>query len=666
MTSGESLAFMDPDRSGRNQTPENNPPGIGSNSVLAQSPLARLQTALQSRLIATITVSILLSLGLTGTSAWNIWRIYQGLQTTVAKQFKLQELSGNIVHLDEVLTMSARMAASTGNPKWESRYNEYVPQLDADIKAILQDVPASQQSNPGQTDAANQKLVAMETKAFELVRQSKAPQALNLLLGPNYEAQKKIYSSGIQGTLNTVKQNVEAQLSAYRQNLLWSVLFAVSSALLLALSWAVVLLAVKGYIRERQESQKALLSSQENLMQTNQALEHEAQERLRQEEQIRQESELLQDDVAHILDVVTALEEGDLTIEADVSERATGLVSDTLNRLTESLNRIISVVVSTAQQVTHSAEELQDLAVDTAEQAKAQTLSAQDVQSLMISVSTLTDSSRQQAIATEVAVTQAQAAVASGQQEMSAMVGGIDTLQQGTGQIVKRTELLSDFVELAAQFSKDQKRIASLTRVLALNASTLSTRALREQDPEQFASIANEFEAVARQVTNLANETNRSLVLLQQRTDQIQTVTSGLNQDVSDISKLVQDFTTGVNQSRLAFDNIQAVTEQVAQVGQQVSQSSAEIVREVRQTFVATEAIATAAQSTEAKASVTRQQVETMGNLAQTLLEMVEFFRISSVAAQASSEPADSVLEPLHLSAAGSRTELKSVVASAR
>ncbi len=662
MTSGETLAFEDADRSGRDPAPENDSQGLGALSARsAQSPWMQFQSALQSRLITTITVSILLSLGLTGTSAWNIWRIYQGLQTTVAKQFKLGELSGNIIHLDEVLTMSARMAASTGNSRWEDRYNKYVPQLDADIKAVLEDVPASQQSNPVQTDVANQKLVAMETKAFELVRQSKAPQALNLLLGQDYEAQKKIYSSGINGTLNTVKQNVETQLSAYRQNLLWSVLFAVGSALLLALSWTVVLFAVKGYIRDRQESQKALLSSQENLMQMNQALEHEAQERLRQEEQIRQESELLQDDVAHILDVVTALEDGDLTIEADVSERATGLVSDTLNRLTESLNRIISVVVSTAQQVTHSAEELQDLAVDTAEQAKAQTISAQDVQSLMTNVSALTDSSRQQAIATEVAVTQAQAAVASGQQEMSAMVGGIDTLQQGTGQIVKRTELLSDFVELAAQFSKDQKRIASLTRVLALNASTLSARALREQEPEQFASIANEFEAVARQVTNLANETNRSLVLLQQRTDQIQTVTSGLNQDVLDISKLVQDFTTGVNQSRRAFDNIQAVTEQVAQVGQQVSRSSAEIVREVRQTFVATEAIATAAQSTEAKASVTRQQVETMGNLAQTLLEMVEFFRISSIATQPSSAPTESFQAPMKGSSDGSNSGLRPV-----
>lgn len=595
---------------------------------------AKLQSTLQSRLVATISVSILLSLGLTGTSAWNVWRIYQGLQTTVAKQFKLQELSGSIIHLDEVLTMSARMAASTGDTKWETRYNEYVPKLEADIKAVLKDVPASQQSNPEQTDAANQKLVEMETKAFELVRQGKAPQALNLLRGQEYEAQKQVYSRGISGTLSTVKKDVEVQLSAYRQNLLWSVIFAAGSSILLALSWYVVLLAVKGYIRDRKASQAELLSSQENLIQVNQALEREAQERSRQEQQIREESDLLQLDVAHILDVVSALEEGDLTIEAEVNERATGLVSDTLNRLIESLTQIVSVVAATAQQVTQSADELQTLAVDTAEQAQAQTVSAQDVQALMNHVNTLSDNSLQQAIATEDAVRLAQSAVMVGQKEMSTMVGGIDTLQQGTDQIVKRTELLTDFVDLAAQFSKDQKRVASLTRVLALNASTLSSRALKEQDPEQFASIANEFEAVARQVNDLASETNRSLISLQQRTDQIQTVTSGLNQDVSEISQLVQDFTHGVSQSRQAFNNIQSVTEQVAQVGQRVRESSQDIVEGVRQTLSATEAIASVAQSTEAKASVTRQQVEAMGNLARQLLERVEFFQVNVAAEQ--------------------------------
>ncbi|WP_404786547.1 methyl-accepting chemotaxis protein [Altericista sp. CCNU0014] len=606
------------------------PAGSELKGAPSGSLIARVQSVLQQRLVGTITVSLLFSVAMTGTSAWNVWRIYQGLQTTVDRQFKLQNLSGQIVHLDEVLTMSARMAASTGSTKWEDRYNQYVPQLDASIKAVLQDIPVSEQAKPEQTDAANKKLVDMETKAFELNRKGKSQAALALLLGSEYEQQKAIYSSGINGTLDTVKRNVETQLQSYRQNLAWSIAFAALSSLVLLLSWSVVLLAVRGYIRDRRAAQASLVASQANLQQLNQQLEGEVAQRAAQSEQIREESELLNADIAHILDVMLALEEGDLTIQADVNERATGLVSDTLNRLVETLNRIVSVTVSTAQQVTYSAGELEQLAAETAQQAQYQTGSVEKVQSLMDRVNALTEDSQHQAIATEEAVRLAQAAVVAGQQEMGQMVSGIATLQQGTDQIVKRTQLLTDFVDLASQFSKDQKRVASLTRVLALNASTLSSRALKEQNPDQFASLANEFETIARQVNDLATETNRSLVALQQRTDQIQTVTSGLGQDVSEISNLVQDFTSGVGQSRQAFENIQQVTTQVAQVGQQVSASSQDIVQVVRNTLTATSAIATVAQETEAKASVTREQVEAMGDLARTLLEMVKFFRLGA------------------------------------
>jgi methyl-accepting chemotaxis protein PixJ len=591
---------------------------------------SRIQSVLKTQLIETITVSLLLSVAMTGTSAWNVWRIYQGLQTTIDKQFKLQNLSGQVIHLDEVLTMSARMAASTGNQKWEERYNQFVPQLDEAIKEILKGVPTSMQVAPEKTDVANKKLVDLETQSFTLNHQGKSKAALSLLLGPEYEQQKAIYSDGINGTLSAVKHNIETQRQNYRQSLAWSIGFAIVTTLLLLLSWSIVLSAVKDYIRDRRLSQESLLDSQNTLQQLNQELEREAAQRTVQSETILAEGELLQADIAHILDVVLSLEEGDLTTQADVNDRATGLVSDTLNRLAESLNRVVSVTISTAQQVTQHAGDLQHLASETAEQAQHQTISVNKVQTLMQQMNLLTEDSEQQVMATGTAVQLAQTAVEVGQQEMGLMVSGIATLQQGTDQIVKRTQLLTDFVDLASQFSKDQKRVASLTRVLALNASTLSTRALKEQNPEQFASLANEFETIARQVNTLANETNRSLVLLQQRTDQIQTVTSGLNQDVCEISSLVQDFTSGVGQSRQAFDNMQQVTTQVAEVGLQVSQSNQEIMQVVQQTLTATHEIAAIAQATETKASVTREQVEAMGNLSRTLLQMVEFFHVSA------------------------------------
>ncbi len=44
------------------------------------------------------------------------------------------QLRGTIIHPDEVLTMSARMAAATGNLWWEERYRGFEPRLDAAIE----------------------------------------------------------------------------------------------------------------------------------------------------------------------------------------------------------------------------------------------------------------------------------------------------------------------------------------------------------------------------------------------------------------------------------------------------------------------------------------------------------------------------------------------------
>lgn len=331
-------------------------------------------------------------------------------------------------------------------------------------------------------------------------------------------------------------RSIQTELDNYQQQPIASLVFAGGTLPILLASWTLVLSAVRDYIRDRQAA-AAMAVSRTELIQAKDRLNQEVETRLQQEQQIRVESELLQSDVAHILDVVCSLEEGDLTVQAKVNERATGLVSDTLNRSIESLDRIVSAVVDTAQQVTTDAGQLAQAAIETTHQAQSQAIEVRSVQLLMDNINALTADSRQQAIETAIAVQQAKSAVVSGKAAIESTTDGIETLQQGTVQIIKRSELLTEFVDLAAQFSKDQKRVAALTRVLALNVSTLSSRAIQERDPEQFASLAKEFEAIALQVNTLATDTNDSLASLQQRTDRVQTVTSGLTQDISDIDR---------------------------------------------------------------------------------------------------------------------------------
>ncbi len=93
------------------------------------------QFFLSSILQITLTTSIVLSLTLVGIGVWNIWEIYRDFAKSGKEDLRLQELSEDIIYFDEVLTMSARLSAATGDPEWESRYRIYEPELADTIQA---------------------------------------------------------------------------------------------------------------------------------------------------------------------------------------------------------------------------------------------------------------------------------------------------------------------------------------------------------------------------------------------------------------------------------------------------------------------------------------------------------------------------------------------------
>jgi methyl-accepting chemotaxis protein PixJ len=590
----------------------------------------RLLSFFQQHLVSTIIISICVNVGLTGFSTWSAWTISHKSEMTLAKQDRQQYLSGKLTYLDELLTMSARMFTNTGQAIWEKRYTDNVPIYDKYLGELTKDMPPSLKF-----DTANKKLFEIEDAAFKLTKQSKVKEASIMLLSPEYQANKQIYMTEVAATIDRIKRTAEAEVLADRQASANAIILELVSLVLLMMTGGLVSFIVKSYIHDREQAQISLQTFQDDLLQLNQNLTNEGELRISQQKQIIQETALLHTDISHILDVVSALEDGNLTIQADVNERSTGLISDTLNRSIESLHRIITVVVSSADGVTDSAESLEKLALETTTQAQTQTSSIREIENSISEINRLTANSLTLALSTTDAVELAQAAVENGQQEMNAMADGIASLEQGTEQVVHRVQSLNEFVELAAQFSKEQKRVGALTRVLALNASLLSTRAVKEQDPEQFASLANEFEAIADRVNDLASETNTSLVTLEYRTSQIQTVASGLDRDIADIRQLVHKFTGEMSKSRQAFTNIQMVTDQVAVMGREANASSGDIVRVVSDTLVAVRSIGVIAQSTENQATITREQVQSMGDLARNLLQMVEFFQLEATPSSA-------------------------------
>ena len=148
--------------------------------------------------IVFLTVALLLNSAVLVWLGWYSYSSFQKSRVTRERDFRIEQLRGRIVHLDEVLTMSARMAAATGDPRWEQRYRGFEPKLDAAIKEAIELAPEAYSGEAAaQTDAANIRLVEMENRAFELVRRGRAEQARGVLFSDEYEKQKQIYAQGM-------------------------------------------------------------------------------------------------------------------------------------------------------------------------------------------------------------------------------------------------------------------------------------------------------------------------------------------------------------------------------------------------------------------------------------------------------------------------------------
>jgi methyl-accepting chemotaxis protein PixJ len=357
--------------------------------------------------------------------------------------------------------------------------------------------------------------------------------------------------------------------------------------------------------------------------------------RIELQNQMLAESEALQTDVGHILDIVSAIEDGDLTVEAEVSDRATGLVSDTLNRLIEQFGQVLAQVQVTSQQVSTRSTDLEELAKTVASNAASQAQEAQKVLSLTNQVQDSASSSAKEIDVTNQSLLNMTSTVEQGRSELNAMNQGISDLQQGTDRIVQQMKTLGEFVGLAEQFVQDQSQIASLTQVLALNATLVAARASEQKDPRKFMVVAREFEAIATQVGNLAQQTNSGLEALQQRTSQINAVVSGVDAEVQGLGSLVNGFTKGVAQSSQVFSNVQTIAGDAVQAGTAVTKSNQEIIAAAQATAQAMRDISVLADRTARLTQTTREQSEQMGNLSDQLLKNVQFFRLPESMLQA-------------------------------
>jgi twitching motility protein PilJ len=358
--------------------------------------------------------------------------------------------------------------------------------------------------------------------------------------------------------------------------------------------------------------------------------------------QIEADNLVLQSDVEYLLETVSAVEEGDLTVQAPVSDRVTGLVADTFNRLVEELANVMAQVSDTTQQVTQRSLQLNESASTVAQNTQQQAHEVGRVLNLTEQAQRSAQDSATQIELTNQSLAKVRATIEQGQLAINTLTQGIQTLQAGAGQMMKRTTDLDEFVSVTDQFVQEQSQVAELIQSLAMSATLLSARATAQQDPRQMMVIAKEFETIAYQIKSLAEQTNRNLGVLQKRTDLIQNTVSSITQDLQGIDGLVGGFRQGVEKSSHAFGSIQSATADVVKTGQAIAQSSQQIVQISQDTATAMRGMAQLAGKTAQLTQQARSQSEQMEQISEQLQQRVQFFRLPAITQQARSPQPES------------------------
>jgi len=181
--------------------------------------------------------------------------------------------SSDILLYDEQLTSVARLAAYSGNVQWIDQYKDVEQQLVAALEETL-DLADSQniRAAAARTKSANDALVGLEYKSFELIKNNRSADAVALLTGGEYVDHKKTYSSGIASMLKLIADNRIRDQKELKKRLYFVLWITMCSVLYSVLLWFMVYRAISKWKicfaneeKERGEVEALVRSTNEKL-----------------------------------------------------------------------------------------------------------------------------------------------------------------------------------------------------------------------------------------------------------------------------------------------------------------------------------------------------------------------------------------------------------------
>lgn len=333
----------------------------------------------------------------------------------------------------------------------------------------------------------------------------------------------------------------------------------------------------------------------------------------------QEQNERNQQAILRLLDEMGSLADGDLTVNATVSEDITGAIADSVNFAIEALRSLVKTINDASVGVTSAAQEAQATAMHLAEASEHQatqiTNASAAINEIAVSIDEVSKNSLESADVAQRSVLIAH----NGAEVVRDTIKGMNNIRTQIQDTSKRIKRLGESSQEIGNIVELINDIAEQTNILALNAAIQA--ASSGESGRGFAVVADEVQQLAERASSA--------------TRQIEGIVKTIQTDTNEAVKSMEQTTTEVvGGARKAEDAGEALTE-IETVSNDLAELIQNISEAARQQSVAATNISgtmnVIQEITTQTSAGTQQTAESIGNLVELATELrksVEDFKL--------------------------------------
>jgi twitching motility protein PilJ len=281
--------------------------------------------------------------------------------------------------------------------------------------------------------------------------------------------------------------------------------------------------------------------------------------------------------IMRLLDEISSLGEGDLTVKASVTEDMTGAIADAINYAVDELRNLVTTITDTSVQVAASSQETQATALQLAEasnhQADQITAASQRINEIAASIEQVSRNSTESAEVAQRSVVIA----AEGAGVVRETIQGMDQSRDQIQETSKRIKRLGESSQEIGSIVELINDISEQTNILALNAAVQAAAA--GETGRGFAVVADEVQRLAERTSGATRRIEGLVQAIQADTNEAVSSMEQTTAEVVSGARLAEDAGTALTEIERVSNALNDLIKNISIAAQQQAGAAADITK---------------------------------------------------------------------------------------